>query len=401
MGWQGSCYMTYGEANSGKTLTLEKDKTYRITYYAANWDGSNTAARSMKCEITGNSGEGTILTREDVLRGKCNNGKPSSAAFVTSPDFIQATFTPTTTGAYTLKFTSVNTVISNIKITDNTSDRIVYTSSLDPYGYSTIYLGDNVAKPEGVSVYTAALTDDGTALTLTELEGDVIPANAGLILKGEANAALTFSPPTADATVPTVPTTNALTGTLTGMKSPSDADIYILGYTSSSSSAFWKHSTSKISTTVVTTIDETNNKATITTTTVTTTGSSDPVTAETTKTEDYTPATEASEGTEATKASHEAGTSGPKPSENVRVIPANKAYLSVSISKEKTGAPSIRLQFASDEEEAETGSVTAIERIEPASAPVAPAIYDLSGRRLTEMTKPGLYIVNGHKKVVR
>jgi hypothetical protein len=145
----------------------------------------------------------------------------------------------------------------------------------------------------------------------------------------------------------------------------------------------------------VTTIDETNNKATITTTTVTTTGSSDPVTAETTKTEDYTPATEASD------ASHTAGTSGPKPSEYVRVIPAHKAYLSVPISTKKTGAPSIRLLFASDEEEAEAGSVTAIERIEPASAPVAPAIYDLSGRRLTEMTKPGLYIVNGHKKVVR
>jgi hypothetical protein len=353
----------------------------------------------MKCEITGNSGEGTILTREDVLRGKCNNNA-GSAAFSTSPDFIQATFTPTTTGAYTLTFTSVNTAISNIKITDNTSDQIVYTSSLDPYGYSTIYLGENVAKPNWVSVYTAALTADGTALTLTELEGNVIPANTGLILKGEANAALTFYPAAANATVPTVPTTNKLSGTLKGMKSPSDADIYILGYTASSSSAFWKHSTSTISTTEeVTAIDETNKKATIKTTTVTTTGSSVD-TAETETTEDYTPATGASEGTEATKASHTLGTRGTSSSsEYVRVIPANKAYL--SISTEQSGAPSIRLQFASDEEEAEAGSVTAIERIEPATAPVAPAIYDLSGRRLTEMTKPGLYIVNGHKKVVR
>lgn len=64
-----------------------------------------------------------------------------------------------------------------------------------------------VAKPAGYTAYAATYADG--ALNMTEIEGDVIPGNTGVILKGEVNASLSMQPSL------TVPTTveSALTPT--------------------------------------------------------------------------------------------------------------------------------------------------------------------------------------------
>lgn len=47
------------------------------------------------------------------------------------------------------------------------------------------------------------------------------------------------------------------------------------------------------------------------------------------------------------------------------------------------------------------GGTTVIEEVEVENEKVNEAIYDLAGRRLNEITKPGIYIINGKKNIIR
>ena len=75
------------------------------------------------------------------------------------------------------------------------------------------------------------------------------------------------------------------------------------------------------------------------------------------------------------------------PSANVKKIPANRAYLSAS-----TGGSVNALRF-------DLGETTAIENVvtEKGNAP----IYDLTGRRVLNTAKGGIYIQNGKKFIVK
>lgn len=397
LGSNSNCHLTYGEDGSGKTLTLVGGKEYRITYYAANWDGSTEWKRTLKCSIEGKDGEGQAFSREDDLSGRCNN-QAWDAKYKNTPDFIQATFTPKTSGNYVLTFTGDATVVTNISIADNDEDGVAYVSSLDKFGYTSLYLDQVVGLPEGVTAYIGKLNDANDAIVLTELEGDVIPANTGVILVGDANAELKFYPTTASAATPEG---NILQGVVKGTKASSSDDVYVLGYKSSDEApAFYKNTTKKIESTTTTTIDEDANKATIVTDYKIQEGSTNS-TDRTEATGDWktTTTVKDSDGNETEKVidNYEAGIKT-KSYEYVQVIRANKAYFVLPASA-AAAASSIRIQFGEDTDE--PGNVTAIERIETEAAPAARVIYDLSGRRLTDMSKPGLYIVNGRKMLVK
>ena len=50
----------------------------------------------------------------------------------------------------------------------------------------------------------------------------------------------------------------------------------------------------------------------------------------------------------------------------------------------------------------EEGGLTSIVEVETeATQPVLEGIYDLTGRKLEEITKPGIYIIDGKKKLVK
>lgn len=392
LGSNSNCHLTYGEDGSGQTLTLVGGKEYRITYYAANWDGSTEWPRTITCSIDGKNDEGNVFSRSDVLSGRCNN-QAWSAKYLNNPDFIQATFTPKTSGNYVLTFTGDATVVTNITLADNDENGIAFATSLDKFGYTSLYLDQAVGIPSGVQAYIGKLNEAKDAIVLTELGGDAIPANTGVILVGKANAELTLYPTEA---VDALDEDNILQGTAKGVKASSSDDVYVLGYKSTDETpAFYKNTTKKINATIVTTIED--NLATIvsdyditegsTTSHEQTTATGEAVTTTTT--------TDASgKETVTTKVNYTAGTVT-KSYEYVQVIRANKAYFVLPASV--ASAPSLRIQFGADE----PGNVTAIEQIETESAAAARVIYDLSGRRLTEMTKPGLYIVNGRKMLMR
>ena len=70
---------------------------------------------------------------------------------------------------------------------------------------------------------------------------------------------------------------------------------------------------------------------------------------------------------------------------------ANKAYLPASeVSAGAALSASLRFDF---------GGTTAIEEVETEAAETV--IYDLTGRRVNEITKAGVYIINGHKVLVK
>ncbi len=71
---------------------------------------------------------------------------------------------------------------------------------------------------------------------------------------------------------------------------------------------------------------------------------------------------------------------------------ANKAYLSVDTS---SASPSSYYRF-----EFEDGSTTGVEELECENGK-AETIYDLQGRKLTEITEPGIYIIDGNKVLVK
>lgn len=59
---------------------------------------------------------------------------------------------------------------------------------------ATFSAGYPVTVPTGYTAYTASLSDDNSTLTLNEISNGVIPANTGIILRGNANDAVAMAP---------------------------------------------------------------------------------------------------------------------------------------------------------------------------------------------------------------
>jgi hypothetical protein len=74
---------------------------------------------------------------------------------------------------------------------------------------------------------------------------------------------------------------------------------------------------------------------------------------------------------------------------------SNKAYIAIKPASDAS-IPSIRFRFDAEE----PGNVSAIEQVQ-IETPMDAPIFDINGRRVTDMSKPGLYIVGGRKVLVR
>lgn len=89
-------------------------------------------------------------------------------------------------------------------------------------GYATLYAPVALTIPEEVTAYVAA--DEGNYLTLTAIEGGIIPANTGVILKGEA-ATYNFDITTGGNDVDS----NVLTGKVAAIARPAGSYILATG----------------------------------------------------------------------------------------------------------------------------------------------------------------------------
>ena len=95
-------------------------------------------------------------------------------------------------------------------------------------GYATLYYGEKLAVPTGVTAYKAAVKDAST-ITITPIEGTVIPANTGVILKADEG---TYNFVVTDEAAGDV-TGNILTGTTTATtKEALGGTVFTLGQNS-------------------------------------------------------------------------------------------------------------------------------------------------------------------------
>ena len=185
-----------------------------------------------------------------------------------------------------------------------------YTLSVSAAGWATLFLNYDAEIPAGVTCCYAVSAVDGEWATLKEIEGDVIPANTGVIVEAEAGN-YTFKVATEEGS----DVASELIGTTVNTYITKEA--YVLGIV---------------------------------------------------------------EGKVGLYKAEMAG--------GVWLNNANKAYLPASVAN---GAASYSFRFG----EGTTGVENVVVENE------VKAIFDLTGRRVETITEPGIYIVNGVKKLVR
>ena len=185
-----------------------------------------------------------------------------------------------------------------------------YDLNVSAAGWATLYLGYNTVIPEGVKCYAVSSVGDGK-VTLTEIEGNNLPANTGVIVKAEeGNYTFAVTEEAADEVE------SLLLGTT--KNEYIDNEAYVLG---------------KV------------------------------------------------EGVVGLYKAEMAG--------GVFLNNANKAYLPASEVPEVQGANGLKFRF----------ETTGIEGVQVAQG--KKVIFDLSGRKVSDMTAPGVYIVNGKKVLVK
>ena len=110
-------YMTYGEAESGKTLTLEAGTEYEMTYYAATWndEGGEIGGFSQVAYAILDSEGKVVSTATKNLSKEANAHNNAGTAFVA--DKFEYKFTPAKSGDYVLKFWGSNCTLACGNIT--------------------------------------------------------------------------------------------------------------------------------------------------------------------------------------------------------------------------------------------------------------------------------------------
>lgn len=209
------------------------------------------------------------------------------------------------------------------------SAALKYTLNVTEAGYATMYLAHNAIIPEfenenenGVYIVKSAI--NGWA-QMEKVTG-ILPANTGVVVKGEGNYKFVYTQENATANVEG----NLLEGTVTS--EPVEGEAYVLGIPEDETEvALCK---AKLN------LDATGNNA---------------------------------------------GENGTHFLNN-----ANKAYLPASLVSGASLSANLRFDF---------GGTTAIEEVE--TEVTGTVIYDLTGRRVNEITKAGIYIVNGKKVLVK
>ena len=110
-------YMTYGEAESGKTLTLEAGTEYEMTYYAATWndEGGEIGGFSQVAYAIIDPEGRIVSSATKNLSKEANAHNNAGTAFVA--DKFTYTFTPSKSGDYVLKFWGSNCTLACGNIT--------------------------------------------------------------------------------------------------------------------------------------------------------------------------------------------------------------------------------------------------------------------------------------------
>ena len=236
-------------------------------------------------------------------------------------------------------------VITEVDETSDVMENVVHSVSLgaDESGsgkaYSTLYLGYNATIPEGVTASVVTEINEIGQLVMEEVTGDILPAKTAVVLSGENAGGAEFKYADGEPSFSTED--NILKGTsYTKLENCGNShNIYMLGK-KSGRVAFYRAYENR---------NASGDKVTVNGTT-----------------------------------NHNEG--------GYVQCNANKAYLMVPEENAQAAAAMFGFHFG--------GNTTDIDSIN-AVADTYDNVYDLQGRKLEEITSPGIYIVNGKKVLVK
>lgn len=188
------------------------------------WSG-----HSVTVEVAGNAtisaGLCAYQTDNVVVKFSCNGVESDEFVGKASPDGQKFTWEYVGGGAGTVTLSVSKNDASSAYIYLHTLDVVNHSNTidLDDKGYAT-YCNFVAVQVSGAEAFVG--TVNGEYLSLTKIEDGVIPANTGVILKGEAGAAVTLSEAVTANTYPA----NALSGVAVRTASSTftaEKDIYI------------------------------------------------------------------------------------------------------------------------------------------------------------------------------
>ncbi|WP_337668238.1 hypothetical protein [Prevotella sp.] len=187
-------------ATSGKKITVDGNTktvdgikyTQRLKFGGTgSWDGDTPVGRVLSFAVSGNcdiyivlahsskSGDARDLKIDAVIEGnKTNIGSIS----VNANEIKSGTVVYNQTKPATIYIYSGNSGINlyDIKVTPS------ITATVGTAGYATFCTTATCKVPSGLTAYTAAYNATSGKVDLTEVADGIIPANNGVILKGEA-----------------------------------------------------------------------------------------------------------------------------------------------------------------------------------------------------------------------
>ena len=121
---------------------------------------------------TDSNGDPNLIWFFDTTHAESNNDKASGSTALNVDQSLNITLLPNRYGASAWLVEEVTTLDVTMNTVDNET-------------WATLYLPFSVTTPEGVTAYTGTQKDENT-VQLTAIEGGVIPAQTGVVLKGTA-----------------------------------------------------------------------------------------------------------------------------------------------------------------------------------------------------------------------
>jgi hypothetical protein len=96
------------------------------------------------------------------------------------------------------------------------------TTTLNTYGYATFSYASAV-EISGATAYVASVNETAKTITLSAVTDNIVPANTGVVLKGDANATVSYTTTTTETTY----SENALKAAVSAIDRP-EGNIYVL-----------------------------------------------------------------------------------------------------------------------------------------------------------------------------
>lgn len=183
-------YFSEAEDIEGMTVTTEGQGSSRCSGAKGAYNSSETAVKvvtltagkyKLTARVFGNSGTNIL-----VNYGEDNNWKIATNGSASS-------FSETITLRSSVDLTLPKAGSSQKGLDYIYIQRLADTKTIPATGYATFSSSSNVTVPAGVKVYKARISDDAGSIVLTEVGGEVIPANTGVVLVAKGGQDVTLS----------------------------------------------------------------------------------------------------------------------------------------------------------------------------------------------------------------